>query len=118
MKKDMVGHTCLHCNNGVYMHCTVPNAVMCSNCCTYVPRFQTPEYTFVSDQRRKANSKAVEKLHRWRDEYTEVSALIREAKIEPRQNTYLRALRMYAEHLMWKRDEIKGELIDTSYKWV
>ena len=84
----------------------------------------------VSDEVRRAHSRALARRDRWRDRYAVLTGTIRRAKSRLRlarlYNNYelerselevLRALRLEADFMMLRRAEIREELRDTAYAY-
>lgn len=80
-----------------------------------------------TEEQRKANSRAIDRLNTWRRQYRTVTKAIRVAKMRTRwsygQNHQmeliaLRGLREHAHLLMVSREEIGDTLRATSYTYV
>jgi hypothetical protein len=83
----------------------------------------------VSEDVRRAHSKAIRQRDQWRERYAALSKSIRRVKQKLKsanQNCRfdqcgemeLRALRHYADIMMFHREEIKNMLRDTAYEYV
>jgi hypothetical protein len=80
----------------------------------------------VSEEVRRANSKAKDRMHRWRAQYADLSMAIRFYKMDTRQidgfvsrhnRAGLQAMRNRAREMMATRGAIKHELRRTAYAY-
>lgn len=86
--------------------------------------------TIVSDEIRRANSRAIQRRDRWRGRYASVSTAIKRAKsrlkvarsfghleLEKGELEVIRALRVQADLLMLYRGDITIDLRETAYRY-
>ena len=78
-----------------------------------------------SEETRRANSRAVRKRSEWKSRYAVMTQAIRTTKTERaamansrEMDMILLSLRVEANRLMERREQIAQELRDTSYKYV
>lgn len=79
----------------------------------------------VSEHMRRQNSRAVEKRDRWREQYAQVSLVIKRLKRDLRDHpgdrnaqVQLKCMRTAANIMMMQRDVLSERLYDTAYAWV
>ena len=82
----------------------------------------------VSQEVRRAHSRAIHKRNKWKAQYRKLGSAIRAAKqmiaaahrrnsVDVDSELHLRAMRAMAEQMMQNRNDIKNELRETAYTY-